>query len=140
MLKKFEYPIILFTGGVVYMLLETAWRGFTHWSMGICGGVCFLGIYLLERFRSTIPLPFKCLLGSVFITFNEFITGCIVNLWLGWNVWDYSHMMFDLLGQICVEFFLLWFLLCIPAFLLSRLLLNKVFMPSGYCKSAQRDV
>ena len=44
------------------------------------------------------------------VTGIEFVSGCIVNLWLGWNVWDYSHMPFNLLGQICLPFSLLWVL------------------------------
>ena len=39
-------------------------------------------------------------IGSIIITILEFITGCIVNLWLGWNIWDYSNLPYNLLGQI----------------------------------------
>lgn len=47
-------------------------------------------------------------ISAVIITIFEFITGCIVNLWLGWAVWDYSDLPFNLLGQICLYYFLLW--------------------------------
>ena len=42
------------------------------------------------------------------ITVLEFCTGCIVNLWLGWGVWDYSGMPGNILGQICPQYMLLW--------------------------------
>ena len=48
-------------------------------------------------------------IGSTIITVLEFITGCIVNLWLGWNVWDYSNLPLNLLGQICLPFSILWY-------------------------------
>ncbi|MBE6718103.1 MAG: hypothetical protein E7574_02455 [Ruminococcaceae bacterium] len=127
LLKKLEYPLIFFTGGIVYMLLEVCWRGFSHWSMGICGGVCFLGIYILEEKAKKCSLPLKCLFGCLFITLNEFITGCIVNLLLGWNVWDYSHLPFNLLGQICLVFSLLWFLLSIVGFKIAAIIKSKIF-------------
>ena len=45
------------------------------------------------------------------ITTFEFITGCIVNLWLKWNIWDYSGVFGNVLGQICLPFSLIWVLL-----------------------------
>ena len=49
----------------------------------------------------------------------EFITGCIVNLWLGWDVWDYSDMPGNLMGQICPQYTLLWAVLVLVAILLD---------------------
>ena len=34
-----EVLLVLFFGGVVYCALEVLWRGRTHISMAICGGV-----------------------------------------------------------------------------------------------------
>lgn len=124
----YELPAIFLAGGGTYMLLEICWRGFTHWSMGICGGVCFLGIYLFQLFFPDLHTAKKCLFGSLFITLNEFITGCIVNLALGWDVWDYSHLIFNVKGQVCLLYSILWFLLCIPAFKIAGLLQEKVFI------------
>lgn len=55
-------------------------------------------------------------MGTVFITGVEFIFGCIFNISLGMNVRNYDNMPFNLLGQICLPFSLLWLLLCIPVF------------------------
>lgn len=49
------------------------------------------------------------LIGGTFITIAEFITGCIVNLWLGWNIWNYTTL--DFLGQISIGSSILWFFL-----------------------------
>ena len=134
--RKIEIPFVFFTGGLIYMLLEICWRGSTHWSMGICGGLCFCGIYVFEILSPETHIFFKCLFGSIFITFNEFITGCIVNILLGWNVWDYSEMIFNVYGQICMIYSILWFALSFPAFKLSRLIRNRMFSEKKILHSA----
>lgn len=67
-----------------------------------------------------MPLARKCLIGSAVITGVEFIFGVVVNLWQKWNVWDYSNLKFNLLGQICPLYSGLWFLLSIPIVFISR--------------------
>ena len=54
------------------------------------------------------------------VTTVEYLTGLLVNLRLGWNVWDYSTRPLNVLGQICPEYTLLWFLLSIPGVWLGR--------------------
>ena len=97
------------TGGLLYIILELVWRGHSHWTMFVLGGLCFALIGLInELIPWCMPLWKQALIGTVIITGQEFLTGCIVNLWLGWNVWDYSDMPLNLLGQICVPYILLW--------------------------------
>ncbi|OUQ17717.1 putative ABC transporter permease [Lachnoclostridium sp. An138] len=97
------------TGGLLYIILELVWRGHSHWTMFVLGGLCFALIGIInELIPWCMPLWKQALIGTVIITGLEFLTGCIVNLWLGWNVWDYSDMPLNLLGQICVPYILLW--------------------------------
>ena len=97
-------------GGCLYALLELLWRGRTHWTMVLLGGTCFVLIGLLNEILPwEMPLFLQGVIGSVcIVTPLEFLTGCIVNLWLGWGVWDYSGLPLNLLGQICLPFALLW--------------------------------
>ena len=60
--------------------------------------------------------------SAVIITVLEFVTGCIVNLWLGWNVWDYSELPFNILGQVCLYFFFAWFFISFPVIKIENLL------------------
>lgn len=101
---------LFFIGGKLYTLIEILWRGFTHWTMFILGGGCFVIMGLLNEYRFSWKdlLLKQSVISAVIITIFEFITGCIVNLWLGWAVWDYSSLPFNLLGQICLYYFLLW--------------------------------
>ncbi|MCL2514183.1 MAG: hypothetical protein FWF08_09785 [Oscillospiraceae bacterium] len=115
----FKYLCVFLIGGTVYGLIEVVSRGFTHWTMFLAGGICFLFLFGINT-RTSFSLPVQCLLGTAVITSVEFITGCIVNLKLNWNVWDYSRHSFNLLGQICPLFTGCWFLLCIPGIWLAR--------------------
>ena len=93
----------------MYIALELLWRGHSHWTMFILGGICFVALGLInEVLPWDMPLWKQSLIGACIITTLEFATGCVVNLWLGLGVWDYSHMKGNILGQICPQFFLLW--------------------------------
>ena len=113
------YTVIFAAGGVLYTLMEIVWRGHSHISMAIAGGLCLAGIFLIEK-HIKVPLWAKCFLGALLITTVEFIFGCVVNLALGLSVWDYSDRAFNLLGQICPLFTVIWYVISIPAFLICR--------------------
>lgn len=109
-----EYTIVFLIGGVMYSLIEVVTRGFTHWTMTLTGGLCLAIMYYHFGKHPEEGLLVKCLFGMIVITSLEFTVGCIVNLLLGWNVWDYSNMYMNLLGQICLTFSAAWFLLSVP--------------------------
>lgn len=114
-------PLTLFgVGGAVYIMMEIFWRGYSHWTMFIVGGLCFVLIGLINEFYTyEMPLARQMLIGACIVTVVEFISGCIINLWLGWNVWDYSDMPFNVLGQVCLPYMVLWFLLSGAAIILD---------------------
>ena len=92
---------------------ELLWRGRTHWTMLLAGGTCFAIMYLMDT-RTDWPIWGKWVAGAAVITTVEFVTGTLVNLRLGWNVWDYSAMRFNVMGQICPLYSFYWLLLSIP--------------------------
>lgn len=109
MKKIFKNAILILTGGLLYYGIEILWRGHSHWTMFLLGGVCFYFIGLINEIISwKMRLRYQILIGTTIITTLEFIVGCIVNLWLGWNVWDYSNVPFNILGQVCLPYILLW--------------------------------
>lgn len=117
-MKTIEFGVVFGVGAVTYTLIEIIWRGYTHWSMTLTGGVCLVLLYMLNGVMRGIPLAGKCIAGALVITAVEFVVGCVVNLWLHRNVWDYSALRFNLLGQISLTFSFMWMLLSIPAFYL----------------------
>lgn len=115
-----KYLFLFWFGGTFYITLETLWRGYSHWTMGILAGIIFIIIGLLNKIWGWETGLFKqALAGSIIATIAEFITGCIVNLWLGWNIWDYSDMPGNILGQVCPQFFLLWIAISLLAIVLD---------------------
>jgi uncharacterized membrane protein len=88
--------------------------------MVILGGVCFVIIGLLNEFYTwKMALISQMFISAIIITVLEFITGSIVNLWLNLGVWDYSYMPYNFLGQICLLYTNLWFLLSLPAIVID---------------------
>ena len=107
--RVYKYVTLWSMGGLLYILMEVAWRGRSHWTMFALGGLCFIGLGLInEVLPWDMPLWQQVVIGAGIITVLEFLTGCVVNLWLGWGVWDYSNKPGNILGQICPQFFLLW--------------------------------
>ena len=110
--KLLKYYTLGTLGGTVYVFIELLWRGYSHWSMFLLGGVCFIALGLInEIIPWEMPLTAQMFIGCTIITALEFITGCIVNLWLGWDVWDYSDLPYNLLGQISVVSSVGWYFL-----------------------------
>lgn len=104
-----KYLLLLYIGGFLYILIEILWRGRSHWTMFFLGGICFIYLGLInEGLRWDTPIWKQVLIGTIGITALEFLTGCLVNLGLGWNVWDYSGMPGNIMGQICPQYMLLW--------------------------------
>lgn len=127
--KLFNKYLILFdTGGLLYVILELLWRGRSHWSMFILGGICFIALGLInEVFPWDMPLWKQMLTGACLVTALEFMTGCIVNLWLGWDVWDYSNLPGNILGQICPQFFVVWIFVSLGGIVLDDWLRYRWF-------------
>ena len=110
--KLLKYYTLGTLGGMLYVFIELLWRGYSHWSMFLLGGICFVALGLInEVIPWEMPLAAQMFVGCVIITALEFITGCIVNLWLGWDVWDYSDLPYNLLGQISVVSSVGWYFL-----------------------------
>lgn len=88
--------------------------------MIVCGGLCFLVMYILADMG--LSLIRKIILSAGFITTVEYFVGLIVNLALKWDIWDYSEMPLNLLGQICLPFSLMWVGLSLPGLWLCGVL------------------
>lgn len=106
-------------GYFIYSLIEIINRGYTHWTMALTGGTVLTILYFLNS-RRTMTLIKSCFIGSVVITAIEFAVGIFANIIMDWNVWDYSDVPMNILGQICLPFTALWFLLCIPAYFICH--------------------
>ena len=109
-------------GGLTYMGIEILWRGHTHWTMGVLGGVCFALIGLLDEVQDHPPMLLQMVQGAAIVTALELLVGLVVNRWLGWDVWDYSDMPGNLWGQVCPQFAAAWLVLSWAAVKLENLM------------------
>ena len=123
-LKEF---IIFIIFGLMYVTIELLYRGHTHYSMFIVGGVCGVLIGLINDNTPDMPLLPQCVLGAVIITVIELLTGLFLNVYLGLNIWDYSNQPFNFMGQICPQFCIIWCVLSILVICAVGLLEEKVF-------------
>jgi len=127
--KKIIKPLTLISvGGFIYLMIEFLFRGYSHWTMFIVGGLCFYFIGLInEIIPYNTPIWKQAIIGGVLITIIEFISGCVLNLWLKWDIWDYSDLPFNILGQVCLLFTFLWCLLSIVGIVLDDYLRYWLF-------------
>ena len=116
----FKYAVLLCVGGTAYCCIETLWRGHTHWTMFIVGGLSFIFCGAInELFDWDMHIWKQMLICACGITAIEFVAGVVINLVFHLHVWDYSHMPFNVLGQICLTFSIIWFFLSFIAILLD---------------------
>lgn len=108
--------ILFLIGGFIYVAIELGFRGHSHWTMFLLGGLCFI---LIGGLNNYIPWEMSIIkqgiIGALIITSLEFIFGLVLNLYLNLGIWDYSNMPFNILGQICLPFSIAWFFLSLVA-------------------------
>lgn len=113
------YSIMFFTGGFLYCGIEILARGYSHISMFLAGGICFLLIGVVELILGdSASIVSQMIFCGLMITTVELAIGMVVNRHMHLNVWDYSGQQYNFQGQICLLYSNLWFLLSCPAILL----------------------
>lgn len=123
-----KYSFLFLVGGLIYYAIEVFYVGYSHPSMFILGGICFLCIGLLNEFyKYDMSLVSQMFISSLIITALEFFGGLVINRWLNLNVWDYSYMPYNFMGQINLYSSVLWFFLSAPAILLDDYLRYHFF-------------
>lgn len=128
MKKLSEYLFLWGVGGGLYYGFEMLFRGFSHWSMFVLGGICLVFFTVqgqMVHWEDSLWRQIgRCI---IFVTGMEFITGIIVNKWMRLGVWDYSRMPFQLFGQICLPFMIIFSGLCAVGILLGGYLLYWIY-------------
>lgn len=115
MIRFREFIIVFLLGGTMYALVEIIFRGFTHWTMLIAGGIIFYTLYKFFGYIGNGHILLKCVLGCAFITSAEYLAGAVLNIIFEMKIWDYSAKPLNLYGQICPAFSFGWFVLSLPA-------------------------
>ncbi len=102
-------------GGTLYFFCEVIYKTARGRPESISWTMLLVAILLcvpLERCGAELPwempLGLQAIVCAGAITATELAAGLILNVWLGLGVWDYSHLPFNLWGQICLPFSCLW--------------------------------
>ena len=148
-----KYFVLFVIGFFAYMGIEVMFTGFlgklvgigdrVYWGlcgtstpwMGILGGLLVIILGQINEWKwvkNNCNLLVQSLIGAFIVTLFEFISGCILNLWLGFHIWDYSHLPLNILGQINIIYAGFWFLLYPFAAWVDDLL-RYVFYKLGSC-------
>ena len=119
-MKIWKNCLLFYTGGTVYLSLELLYRGRSHGSMFLAGGICFLLIGHLNRVEPRLPLPLRALVGAGIVTVVELGAGMAMNR--DYQIWDYRDQPLNFMGQICPLFSALW----IPLSLVAAVLFQQM--------------
>jgi uncharacterized membrane protein len=124
--------------GTLYYTLEGIWHipsgGWANIAMlpigGLCG-VCIGSINQIKAFQKMRVFD-ECVISTFIVLAIEFISGVILNLWLHLNIWDYSKYLFNVYGQICLQYGILWFVISPFAIWLDDWLRYKLWSQGTY--------
>ena len=100
--------LIFITGAIGYGAIEVLFRGHTHPTMMLAGGISFLAFSFIAKAMVRLPLIVKAITAALAVTVIELIFGLVLNVWLKMGIWDYSALPLNFLGQICPLFSLFW--------------------------------
>lgn len=124
--KRVLSMLLWIWGGTMYFLLEVVFKTLRgepeqiSWTMLVLAVILTIPVERCgEQLPWEVPLWLQALACALLVTAVELVAGLILNIWLQLDIWDYSHLPFNLWGQICPQFTAVWWFLCmlfIPAF------------------------
>ena len=86
-----KYLFLFGVGGLLYILIELIWRGRSHWTMFLLGGICFVFLGLInEVIPWQMPLWQQILIGAVGIMTLEFLPAVLCAVAAGGTGWNRS--------------------------------------------------
>ena len=92
--KKFLIPyfIIFNISGIIYILIEIAYRGYSHWTMYLCAGLCGLVLANVNNNLLKFDTDFRIqvAVGALLCTLTEFLFGIAFNG--DFTIWDYRGL------------------------------------------------
>jgi len=130
--------------GLIYLCIEVVFRaifspvagaaflafmGYSSLWMIPIGGLCgvLLGFLNRKSIFKKLPIAIQSVIGACGVLVVEFISGLILNMGFGLNLWSYASIPLNILGQVCLPFGILWFLICPFAFWLDDVLHHYVY-------------
>ena len=123
-----KYLTLFLIGGIAYYFIEILYWGYSHFSMIIVGGLCFILIGSIDEFSNKeIPLLLQMIISVLIIDIIELFSGIIINKLLLLDVWDYSSLRYNFLGQISLRSSIAWFFISLLAIYMDDLLRHIIY-------------
>ena len=95
--------------GIIYVGIEILFRGYSHFSMFILAGIC--GVFFIDTpnniYSFDLDYRLQVLISTILCTLAEGFTGLYVNVYKGWDIWDYSSLPFTFFWGQCNLFFVI---------------------------------
>lgn len=124
----FKNSLLFIVGFCLYITVEVLYRGFSYPLMGLCAGIA---IVVLDKINDLISwdvdILWQCLFGSLLITLMELLIGKASLAGYLPVMWDYSSVLLNYEGIICLPFSLVWAVLSFAAILLADAINYYVF-------------
>ena len=145
-LERFGKLLLLwFLLGEQYFVLEALYRFVfkggerAHISMLAVGGLCCVAVGAINQIPRFYKLHVRvqALIGTIITLIIELIAGLILNVWLGFAIWDYTDLWGNIYGQVSIAFALIWFFLMPFAIWLED---KIVFLYSLYLKHKGKSI
>ena len=117
--KVAQTIFLCLVGGAIYWSVEWVYKTFigagegrTHWSMFLLAAILSLPLDQINEHMSwDTPIWLQMLMGGAGITIAELIAGLVLNVWLDLRIWDYTLLPWNFMGQISIQYSVLWVLL-----------------------------
>lgn len=107
-----KYVFLFSFGGAAYYTIELLFRQYSHPSMFVLGGLCFVICGSINAvLKDEISLIAQMFLSTLIITTLELVFGYYLNIKMHMHIWDYSDHLIHFKGQICLLFSVIWFFL-----------------------------
>ena len=125
-----EQISLFILGGSGYLAVELAWRGTSHWTMFLAGGICLCLLHRLAARANFFARGSRA--GAAGVSGLEVCIGLFCRELLHIRVWDYSAEWGNVAGLICPPLYLLLvFAVRLGRFVLR--LAQRVFCSPVYC-------
>ena len=114
-LKLIPIILIFIISGIIYCLIEIAYRGYTHYSMFLCAGMAGIAITFLNDWVYEFNTDFRtqCITAGLICSGIEFIIGEFFNR--DYSIWDYRGLWGTIKcldSQVNVMFVCAWIVIC----------------------------
>lgn len=125
--------------GILYVFIEVAYSSIVSMDPALIGGSSLwmmlvgglLGVTLgklnQQSWFNRLHHAMTVLIGASAITAIELVSGIALNIWFGFDIWDYSDSSLNLLGQIDWVHSLCWVVITPFAFWADDVLRHYLF-------------